>query len=123
MAFLHDDILDNGLAALADADEIHILSQSPTTYADVATYTLGNAAAVVGSPSDRSPNGRKVTIGPHSNTGLVTADGTRTHWALIDTATSRLIATNAFASSAAVLNGNSFSVDAFDIGFPDGVSA
>lgn len=122
MATLHDDVLDNGLSALADADEIHILSQAPASYADVATYTLGNGTAVVGSPGDRTPNGRKVTIGPHSNTITVTADGTRTHWALIDSGTSRLLASNAFASSAAVTNGNSASIDAFDIGIPDGVS-
>lgn len=119
-AFLHDDVFDNGLSEVsAAANALHILSQQPASYANVATYTLGNKASpTIAAPSDRSGGGREVVIAAVTN-GTVTATGTATHWALVDTATSRLLATSALGASQAVTNGNTFTLTSFGVGIPD----
>jgi hypothetical protein len=50
--------------------------------------------------------------------GIVTATGTATHWAITDTANSRLLATGSLSASQVVTNGNMFTLGAFDIGIP-----
>lgn len=121
MPLLADYVLDAALAKLdTEANRLDICSQEPTTYAEAtSTYTLGNKTGLsVGAPADRTPNGRKVTVASFSD-GSVTGTGTATHWAVVDTANSRLLATGALSSSQAVTNGNTFSLAAFDIGIPD----
>lgn len=125
MAFLADYVLDLALAALdTEGNRLDICSQEPTTYAEAtSTYTLGNKTSLsIGAPADRSPNGRKVTVAAITD-GVVTGTATATHWAIVDTVDSRLLATNSLAASQAVTNGNTFTLAAFDIGIPDGVSA
>ena len=119
-AYLHDDVFDNGLSEIsAAANALHILSQQPASYANVATYTLGNKATpTIAAPSDRSGGGREVVVSAITN-GNVTATGTATHWALIDSTTSRLLATAALGASQAVTNGNTFTLTSFAVGFPD----
>ncbi|MDI6770104.1 MAG: hypothetical protein QMD04_10585, partial [Anaerolineales bacterium] len=63
------------------------------------------------------PSGRKVTV-PSISDGAVTATGTATHYAVVDTANSRLLATGALSASQVVTNGNTFTLTAFDIGIP-----
>lgn len=123
MPFLNDRVLDNGLSVLdTEADELHICSQEPTTYAEaVTTYSLGNKAApTVGAPADGSPNGRAVTVSAISD-GTVTANGTATHWALVDSVNSRLLAAESLASGVAVTTGagETFSLGSFTIRKPD----
>jgi hypothetical protein len=121
MAFLHDDILDDGLQVLTDdANALHICSQEPATYAEATTtYTLGNKAVpTVSAPGDRTPSGRKVTVSAITD-GEVTATDTATHWALVDTVGERLLATNTLGAGQAVTDGNVFTLAAFDIGIPD----
>lgn len=115
MDLLLNDIQDN-------VEALHICSAEPTTYAEVATYDLGNKATpTVAEPSDRTPNGREVVISAISD-GSVTSNGTATHWALVkDSATSRLLATGALSASQTVTNGNTFTLTQFAIGVPDAV--
>lgn len=123
MAFLNDEILDAALALLDTATTtLHICSQEPATRTEAtATYTLGNKTSLsIGAPADRSPNGRQVTVASFSD-GTVTATGTATHYAIVDG--TRLLATNVLDDSQVVTNGNPFSLSAFTIGIPDGVSA
>lgn len=124
MAYLNDTILDAALALLvSDGDRLDVCSTEPTTYTEAtSTYTLGNKTAIsIGSPANRTPNGRKVTIAAIT-TGSVTATGTATHWAITDTAGGGvLLATGALASSQALTSGNTLTVAAFDIGVPDAV--
>ncbi len=123
MPFLSDDVLDGGLDVLDTATTtLHICSQEPTTLAEAnSTYTLGNKTSLsIGAPADRTGGGREVTIASFSD-GSVTADGTATHYAIIDA--TRLLATNSLSASQAVINGNTFSLAAFTIGIPDAVSA
>ena len=121
MAFLNDRVFDNGLTTLdTEANAIHVTSQEATTYAEAtSTYTLGNSTSLsIGAPADRTGGGRKVTVAAISD-GSITADGTATHYAIVDTANSRLLATAALTASQSVTNGNTFTLATFDIGVPD----
>lgn len=120
MAFIADYILDLLLAEFANANNLYICSQEPTTFTGAtSTYKLGTKTAIsIGAPADRTPTGRKVTVASFSN-GTVDANGTATHWALTKTTGSVLMATGALAASQVVTSGNSFSLAAFDIGVPD----
>jgi hypothetical protein len=122
MPFLNDRVFDNGLTILdTEANRLDICSSEPTTYsAATTTASLGNkslAAGDIGAPAAGSPNGRQVTV-QALTAGSVTATGTATHYAITDTANSRLLATGALASSQAVTNGNTFSTSSFTIRIP-----
>ena len=116
--YLHNDIYDNGLNTLTNATKtLHICSQQPVSFAEVATYSLGNKASPsIGSPANHT-TGRKVTVAAISG-GSVTASGTASNYAIIDTANSKLLSTQALASSQVVTSGNTFSLAAFDIAIP-----
>jgi hypothetical protein len=118
---LADYCLDAALAKLdTEANRLDICSAAPTTYAEAtSTYSKGNKTTLsVGAPADRSPNGRKVTIAAFTD-GNVTATATVTHWSIVDTVSSRLLAAGPLAASQAVTNGNTFTLAAFDIGITD----
>lgn len=123
MAFLADRVFDLGLNVLdTEADAIHVTSQEATTYAEAtSTYTLGNSSSLsIGAPADRTGGGRKVTVAAISD-GSITGTGTVTHYAIVDTANSRLLATAALTASQSVTSGNTFTLATFDIGIPDPV--
>lgn len=123
MAFLNDRVFDNGLTVLdTEANAIHITSQEATTYTEAtSTYTLGNSTSLsIGAPQDRSGGGREVVVAAISD-GVVTGTGTATHYAIVDTVNSRLLATAALSSSQAVTSGNSFTLTSVAIGIPDPV--
>jgi hypothetical protein len=122
MAVLADFILDLALAELdTDAEQLHILSAEPANYAAVAGLTLGNKTPpTVSAPTDRTPNGRKVTVSAVTD-GMLTGTGTATHWALVDNTDSQLLATGALVVPQPVTAGNPFTLSAFDIGIPDAV--
>lgn len=119
------DVLDNGLNALDTlADEIHILSAAPSNYAGVGTNTLGkktfSAGAAVGSPAaGTSPIGRKVTT-TDITTGAVTGSGTATHWAIVATTGSKLLAQGSLAAPVVVTSGDTFLLPPFVIQLPSG---
>jgi hypothetical protein len=50
--------------------------------------------------------------------GTVTGTGTATHWALVDTGNSRLLAAGSLSASQGVTSGNTFDLTSFDIGIP-----
>lgn len=121
MAFLNDRILDNGLSALtSEGNRLDICSQEPATYAEAtSTYSLGNKTSLsVGAPSDRTGGGRKVTIAAISD-GSVTGTDTASHWAIVDTGNTRLLAAGDLDDPQVVTDGNTFTLAAFDIGIPD----
>lgn len=123
MAFLNDRVFDNGLTVLdTEANKITITSQEATTYTEGnATYALGDSTSLsIAAPSDRTGGGRKVTVAAISD-GSVTGTGTATHYAILDTVNSRLLATGSLTASQAVTTGNSFTLSSFDIGIPDPV--
>jgi hypothetical protein len=123
MAFLSDRVFDLGLNVLdTEANAIHVTSQEATTYAEAtSTYTLGSSSSLsISAPADRTGGGRKVTVAAISD-GSITGTGTVTHYAIVDTANSRLLATAALTASQSVTNGNTFTLATFDIGIPDPV--
>lgn len=121
MASLADRVFDNGLTVLdTEANRIDITSQEVTTYTEAtSTYTLGNSTSLsVGAPADRTGGGRQVTVAAISD-GSVTADGTATHYSIVDTVNSRLLATGSLSASQVVSNGNTFTLGSFTVGIPD----
>ena len=123
MATLNDRVFDNGLTVLdTEANKIIITSQEATTYTEAnATYALGNSTSLsVGAPADRSGGGREVTVAAITD-GSVTSTGTATHYAIVDTANTRLLATSALTASQAVTSGNTFTLSSVAIGIPDPV--
>ena len=121
MAFLGDRVFDNGLTVLdTEANAIHITSQEAVDYAGATTtHTLGNSTSLsVGAPADRTGGGREVTVAAITD-GSVTGTGTATHYAIVDTVNSRLLATGALTASQSVSTGNSFTLGALTIGIPD----
>ena len=121
MASLADRVFDNGLTVLdTEANRIDITSQEATTYTEAtSTYTLGNSTSLsIGAPADRTGGGREVTAAAISD-GSVTGSGTATHYAVVDTANSRLLATGSLSASQSVTSGNTFSLASFTIGIPD----
>lgn len=121
MPFIADRVFDNGLTILdTEANRLDICSKEPANYAEAtSTFTLGNKTSIsVGSPEDRSPSGRKVVVAAITG-GTVTGTGTASHYAVVDTNNSRLLAAGSLSSSQAVTSGNTFSLGAIDIGIPD----
>ena len=123
MAFIADRVLDLGLNILStEANRLDICSSEPATYAAATTTaSLGNKTSLsVGAPAARTPDGRRVTVAQITD-GSVTGTNTATHWAIVDTANSRLLATGSLSASQAVTDGNTFTLAAFDIGIPGAV--
>lgn len=121
MATLNDRVFDNGLTVLdTEANVIHITSQEATDYTDAtSTSTLGNSTSLsIGAPADRTGGGREVTVAAITD-GSVTGTGTATHYAIVDTVNSRLLATGSLSASQAVTSGNSFTLSSVAIGIPD----
>lgn len=120
MSYLHPDVLDNGLSTITAATKtLHICSSEPANFAGVAGVSLGNKTGLsVGSPEDRTPSGRKVVVAAITTGGSVTGTGSASHWAIVDTANSKLLAAYSLSSPQSVTSGNSFTLPAFDIGIP-----
>jgi len=121
MATLNDRVFDNGLTVLdTEANRIDITSQEATTYTDAtSTSTLGNSTSLsIGAPADRAGGGREVTVAAITD-GSVTGTGTATHYAIVDTINSRLLATGSLTASQAVTSGNTFTLSSVAIGIPD----
>lgn len=123
MAYLNDRVYDNGLSVLdTEANAVYVTSQEAGTYSEATTtYNLGLSSSLsIDAPADRVGGGRKVTVAAITD-GSITGTGTVTHYALVDTINSRLLATSALTASQSVTNGNTFTLAAFDIGIPDPV--
>jgi hypothetical protein len=121
MATLNDRVFDNGLTVLdTEANRIDITSQEATSYAEAtSTYTLGNSTSLsIGAPQDRSGGGREVVVSAITD-GSVTGTGTATHYAIVDTSNSRLLATGSLTASQSVTSGNTFTLSSVAIGIPD----
>ena len=121
MASLGDRVFDNGLSVLdTEANKVLVTSQEATTYTEAnSTYALGNSTSLsIGAPADRSGGGREVTAASITD-GSITATGTATHYAVLDTTNSRLLATGSLTASQSVTSGNTFNLASFAIGIPD----
>lgn len=125
MAYLNDNTLDNGLAALKTAaSHIYICSAEPATYlAATSTNALGSknfgaGNVYPGAIAAGSPSGRKLTSAAVTD-GSVTANGTATHYAVVSSASSRLEVAQSLSSSQVVTSGNTFTLTAADVRLPN----
>lgn len=121
VAFLDDSVFDSGLSKLDDdANKIVITSQQATTFAEAnATYALGNSTSLsIGAPADRAGGGREVTVAAITD-GTVSSTATASHYAILDTTGSVLLAANSLTNGQAVTAGNTFTLGSFTIGIPD----
>jgi len=121
MATLNDRVFDNGLTVLdTEANKILVTSQEATTYTEAnVTYALGDSTSLsIGAPQDRSGGGREVIIAAITD-GSVTGSGTVTHYAIVDTVNTRLLATGSLVATQVVTIGNTFTLSSVAIGIPD----
>lgn len=126
VAFLNDNVLDNGLdyidASNRTAPILHICNAQPTTYTEaVTTFNLGNKTnyATTTGVEDHATSGRQITIDAITD-GSVTGTDTATHWAITATdGSNHLIAAQSLSSSQAVTSGNTFTLDEIIIQIPD----
>ena len=121
MAILDNRVFDNGLTVLdTEANKILITSQEATTFTEAnATYALGNSTSLsIGAPADRAGGGREVVVAAITD-GSVTGTGTATHYAIVDTVNSRLLATSTLTASQSATSGNTFTLSSVAIGIPD----
>lgn len=121
MPYLNTRVQDSGLEILnTEAEAIYICNAEPDTYAEAtSTFALGNKdfgspGDAMGAPAAGSPNGRRVATVAVTD-GTVTADGTASHWAIVDKANSRLLAAGPLAATQGVTNGNVFTLPSFTI--------
>lgn len=123
MPFLNDRVLDFGLTVLdTEATHIYATSAEASTFAAATgSLALGNknfgAGGCFTAPSARTPSGRKAASVPITD-GTITATGTATHYAVVDSVNSRLLAAGPLAGAVAVTIGNSFTLASFDVGIP-----
>ncbi len=115
-------VLDVGLSALdAECDKIYVCSAEPTTYSQATTagtYALGNKSftqgTVFGSPGAGSPDGR-ASVSVAVTDGSITNSGTISHWAAVDSTTSRLLARGPVTGGIAVTGGQVFTLGAVTV--------
>ena len=116
--YIHPSVLDGGLTVLDTATiAMNIChTQQPTTRTEaVTTYNCGaKAGHSIGAP-EASGTGRKVVVAAVTD-GTVSDTQTAGWWAITDG--TNLLATNALSAPQAVTNGNTFTLAAFDIIFP-----
>lgn len=121
MPLLHDDVDDQALQYLEDnGNRLDICSQEPADYAEAtSTYSLGNKTGISWTgPAAGDTSGRKTTVDAITD-GDVTASGTASHWAVVDTENEKLLATEELASPKGVTYGNVFTLEAIDVEIQD----
>ena len=117
-AFLHDNVLDQGVKYIDDnVAVLHLLSQAVTSYADAGTYSLGNKTPpTCGAPENGASTGRRVIISAITD-GTVTATDTASHFALVSADT--LLCCQELNAAQTVTEGNTFTLTAISITIPD----
>lgn len=125
MAYIHPDILDAAASYISsNTENLYITNNSgaPTTYA-LASTTGTNACGVKATPSFTGPaagdtSGRKITVDAITD-GSVNDTATADYWALTDNSLTKLLVWGDLATPQSVTSGNTFTLTAVDIEFPD----
>lgn len=119
---VHNDVLDAALNYIKNnATRLCVCNAEPTTYTQaITTYKLGIktiTSADFASPADGDVSGRKLTV--NAQTGVtVDAGGSATHYALCDSATSKLLYVTTVTSQVLTL-GNTMNTPAWDVEIAD----
>lgn len=120
MAYLSDEVLDQGLSRLSGNKTVTLCSAEPTTYTAATTsLMLGSQADVnISVPEAGIPNGRQVTV-PVIAGGSISGTGTATHWAVVDPVATALLAVGSLAAPEALETGSVFNTVPFTIRMPE----
>lgn len=124
MPFICDAMLDAALDYLDNADYLHLCSAEPTSYAEAAsTYSKGSVAinSTDWTTANGDSTGRKATLAAQTLTPSATA--TVTHWALVKSGTTLLIAWGTLAASLGLSDGVDVTTQELVITLPDAVAA
>ena len=118
MKYAPDESMDLALADIADnGNQLHLVSQAPAVYADVATYTLGYVALVLGDGNgsytiqNGAVSGRRLSVSQQTVPG--TDDGVADHTVIIDTVNQKIKAVTT-APNYNILNGVNQTVPGYD---------
>ncbi len=119
MKMIPDAVMDLALANIADhGNQLHLCSQAPASYAEVATYSLGFVGLTLGAGNgsytlqDGAVSGRRLTLAQQTVPG--TGTGTANHAVIVDTANS-LIKEITTAPNYSMVNGVNQTVPGFDV--------
>jgi hypothetical protein len=116
--FLHDSILDSGLAELSDVTHLYIVGSLITSYGSLSGNILGTKATPsIGAVGNGTPSGRKRTVAAITD-GTGNANGTGSHWVLSNNTGSVILAAGPLASSKAINSGEDWELTEFDITIP-----
>jgi len=123
MPNISSDVLDAALNDIISTTEnLYITDDTaePTTFAQAATtYKLATKATPsFTGPAAGDTSGRKLTVDAITD-GSVGTTGTAAYWALTDDSNSELLAAGPLSGTQSVTSGNTFTLTAFDIEFPD----
>lgn len=123
MAYVNDNVLDAALDEIKTATRLLLCTSEPADYAAaIAAEVAQKDSPTFGANTDYA-GGRQFEVAAITD-AVGTADGTATHWALVDVTGTELKATNSLTSSAIITNGQTdIRINAFDIQNPDAVSA
>ncbi len=121
--YIHPDVLDTGLQDLpADAENLYLCSQQPTTFAEAVSYKLGTKAAPsISAPQAGVPDGRQVTVSAITD-GVVDAAGDANSYAIVDNSASKLLATGDLQTPQTLTPPNTFTLTSFTIRIPPAVA-
>ena len=101
--------------------KLHLLKNEVTSYDDFTndpSVIVGTADVTnITGPADGTNGARKITVSTAQGLITIANAGTAnaTHYALVETSDSRLIAVSRISNSASVTDGNNFNLDDFDI--------
>lgn len=114
---VHNNVLDDGLNHIKNNVDLMVMcSAEPTNYTEAfTTYKLASVA-MTGTDftlADGDTSGRKITVAAKSAVA-VTANGTGTHVALVDTGTNELTHVTSLAASKAVTTSDTVDFPAYD---------
>ena len=114
--FINDYVFDNGLVSInTDGDRLHLCSANPGgAYSTVTSTSLANAAPTISAPTNATGGGRAVVVSAISG-GTITAEGTATHWAVVDVSATRVLASGSLSNSQILYTENTFDTTAFEI--------
>ena len=121
---LHDDIFDNGLNALLNAENLYICSSQPTTFTEAqSTYKLGTKASPsFTGPSDGGAGGGRAMQVDAITDGVVNSAGDAAWFAITDDSESKLLVSGNLGATLAIALGSPWTLTAFDIQIPDPTS-
>jgi hypothetical protein len=112
---IDDYVKDNGLTVLdTEADELWLCNAEPDTFTEATvTFALGTKATPAITLVNGAVDGRAAQVAAFID-GLIGANGTASHWALVDSANSRFHCAGALTGTQAVTSGNPFSMAQFN---------